>query len=86
MMEKKKLINSLGGIQCDVDQDVMVTMNFTPSPVYRHLRFTVISDDDWCRALAWRKLCFSIVDCLPLTDLSSFQLGSLYNYVCWTCP
>ena len=71
----------MDGLKCDVDQDVMFTMDFTPSSVYNHLRVTVISDDGWCWALAWRKLVVLIVDFLPLTDLASFQLVSLYNYV-----
>ena len=33
-MEKKKRLKRLYGLKCDVDQDVMVTMDFTPSPVY----------------------------------------------------
>ena len=59
----------------------MVTMNFTLSTVHCHLQFTVISDDGWCWALAWRKLGVLIVDCLPLTDLASVQPRSMYNNV-----
>ena len=58
----------------------MVTMDFTPSTVYCNLRVTFISDDGWCRALAWRQLGILIVDCLPLTDIASVQLASLLNY------
>ena len=42
---------------------------------------TVISDDGWCWALAWHQLGVLVVDCLPLIDLSSVQLGSLSSYV-----
>ena len=69
----------MDGLKCDVDQDVMVTMNFTPSTVYCHLQVTVISDDGWCWALAWRQLGVLIVDCIPLTDIDSVQLVSMSN-------
>ena len=69
--EKKKRFKSLNGLKCDVYQDVMVNNYFTPSPVYCHLRVTIIYDDDWCWYLAWRKLGVLIVDCLPLVDLDS---------------
>ena len=49
--EKKKRIKHLDGLKCYVDQDAMVTMDFTPSPVYFHLWVTVIFDDVWCWAL-----------------------------------
>ena len=59
----------------------MVKMDFTPSPVYSHLQVTVISDDGWCWDLAWKKLGVLIVDCIPLTDLASVQLGNLSNCI-----
>ena len=59
----------------------MVTMDFTLSSVYSHLRVTVISDDGWCWALSWNQLGVLVVDCLPLIDLSLVQLGNLSNYV-----
>ena len=58
----------------------MVAMYFTPSLVYCNLRVTVISDIGWCWALAWHQLGVLIVDCLPLTDIASVQLGSMSNY------
>ena len=61
-MEKKKRIKMLDGLKCDVDQDVMVPIDFNPSPVYRHLQVTVISDDGWCWELLWRKLGVLIMD------------------------
>ena len=39
----------------------MVTMDFTPSPVYRHLLVTVIADYGWCWDLIWRQLGVLIV-------------------------
>ena len=45
-IDKKKRINFLDGLKCGIEQ--VVTMDFTPSPVYRHLRVTIISDDFWC--------------------------------------
>ena len=80
-MENKKRLKCLDGLNFYVDQDVRVTMDFTPSSVYRYLQVTVISDDGWWWALAWRQLGFLIMDYLPLTDLPSVKLGSLYNYV-----
>ena len=80
-MEKKERLKNLDGLKCDVNQDVMITMEFTPSPVYCHLRFTVISYDGWCWYLAWRQLGVLVVDYLPLTYLASVQLLSMYNYV-----
>ena len=68
---KKKRLKSLDGLKYDVDQDAMVTMDFTPSTVYRTLQVTVISDYGWCWDLAWRKSGVLIVDCLPLAYLSS---------------
>ena len=59
----------------------MVTMDFTPSPLYFHLRVTVISDDGWCWDLAGRNQGVLIVGCLPLKDPASVQLGSLSNFV-----
>ena len=59
----------------------MVTMDFTPSPVYRHLQVTVTSDDGWCWALEWQKLGVLIMGCIHLMDIASFQLGVLSNYV-----
>ena len=59
----------------------MVTMDFTPSPVYCHLPVTVISDVYWCWDLVWRQLDVLIVDFLRLTYLASVQLGILSNYV-----
>ena len=53
-MDKNKRLKNLYGLECDVDQDVMATMDFTASPVYCHLQVTVISNDGWCWALAWR--------------------------------
>ena len=44
---KKKRLKSLDGLKYDVDQDAMVTMDFTPSTVYRTLQVTVISDYGW---------------------------------------
>ena len=57
-MENKKWVKFLDGLKCDVDQYVMVTMDFTPPSVYRHLQVTIISDNGWCWALIWRKLSF----------------------------
>ena len=37
-IENKKWLKILDGLKYDVDQYVMVTMDFTPSPVYRHLQ------------------------------------------------
>ena len=59
----------------------MVTMDFTPSPVYRHLQVAVISDYCWCWYLEWLQLGVLIIGCLLLTYLASVQLGSMYNYV-----
>ena len=80
-MEKKKRIKRLDGLKCDVDQYVMVTMDFTPPSVYRHLQVTIIYDDGWCWALIGRKLSFLILDCLPLKDIASVQLVSMSNYI-----
>ena len=49
--------------------------------MHLRLRVTVISDDGWCWDLAWRQLDVLVVDCIPMKDLASVQLGSLYNYV-----
>ena len=49
--------------------------------MHLRLRVTVISDDGWCWVLSWRQLGALIVYCLPLKDIVSVQLGSLYNYV-----
>ena len=79
-MENNKRLKRLDGLKYDVNQDVMVTMDFTLSPVYCHLQVTIISDDNWCWDLAWRKLGVWIVDCIPLMDLASVQLGIMSNY------
>ena len=56
-------------------------MGLNPSPVYRHLQVTVISDDGWCWDLLWRKLGVLIMNCLPIMDLASVQLEIMSNYV-----
>ena len=80
VVENKKRLKLLDGLKCDVDQDVMVTIYFTPSSVYIHSRVTVISYDGSCWALAWQKLGVLVGYCLPLADLVSVQLVSMYNY------
>ena len=80
-MENNKRLKHLDGLKFDVDQDVMVTMDFTPSPVYHHLLVTLICDDGWCWDLVWRQIGVLIVDCIPLTDLASVQLEIMSNYV-----
>ena len=47
-IEKNKRLKSLYGFKCDFYQDVMFTIYFIPSPLYLHLRVTVISDGVWC--------------------------------------
>ena len=80
-MEQKKWLKSLDRLKYNVDQDVMVRIDFNPSPVHFTLWVTVISDDGWCWALEWWKLGVLIVYFIPLTNIASVQLGSLCNYV-----
>ena len=75
------MTQNFGWINCDAEQDFIVTMESTPSPVYCPLRVTVISYDCWFWALAWLKLGVLIVDCIPLIDLTSVQLRILSNYI-----
>ena len=80
-MKNNKRFKNLDRLKCDVDQDVLITIDFTPSTMYINLQVTVISDDGWCWALALRKLGVLIVYCIPLTDPDSVQLGSLSYYL-----
>ena len=68
-------------LKCNFDQDVIVTIDFTPSTMYHYLQVTVISDDGWRWGLACRQLGVLIVDVITLTNISSVQLGSLSNYI-----
>ena len=47
-MKNNKRFKNLDRLKCDVDQDVLITIDFTPSTMYINLQVTVISDDGWC--------------------------------------
>ena len=42
---KNKWLKCLDRLKYDVEQDVIVTMDFNPPKVYHHLQVTVISDE-----------------------------------------